>query len=125
MSVFDAGHQLAWVSKAGQIAECGEHPDRRGELHVALRLQAKDGWMEAPVDDCLAQRSLEPLASSLAPTHARARSRNASSSTLGTYTADRSPARSDRASFTASRRSVLMHSPGFPGINDGAPTMHS
>ncbi|KAG0161884.1 hypothetical protein DFQ30_005043, partial [Apophysomyces sp. BC1015] len=35
-------------------------------------------------------------------------------------TADRSPARSERTSFTASRRSVLTRSPGFFGINDGA-----
>ena len=49
--------------------------------------------------------------------------RNASSSTVGTCTGDRSPARGARTSFAASRRSVLTRSPGFRGISDGAQTM--
>src|ERR1700680_2906810 len=55
---------------------------------------------------------------------ARTRSRHASSSMVGTCTGDRSPARSDRTSLAASRRSVLTRSPGFLGISDGAQTMH-
>src|SRR5476649_1260956 len=60
------------------------------------------------------------LSASRAPAHTRARSRNASSSTVGTCTALRSPARSERTSLTASRRSVFTRSPARRGISEGA-----
>jgi hypothetical protein len=41
---------------------------------------------------------------------------------VGTYTRVRSPDRSNRASSTASRRSVFTLSPGFLGMSDGATT---
>ena len=56
---------------------------------------------------------------------ARVRSRTASWCGSGTHTAVRSPARSCRASDSASRRLVFTRSPGFCGISDGATTMQS
>ena len=61
----------------------------------------------------------------MASSRARVRSRIASSSTLGTYTAVRSPERASLASCTASLRSVLTRSPGFLGISEGATTQQS
>jgi hypothetical protein len=43
----------------------------------------------------------------------------------GTHTAVSSPARNSRAKVTASRRLVLIRSPGFFGISDGATTVQS
>jgi hypothetical protein len=56
---------------------------------------------------------------------ARTRSLTASWTESGTQTDVNSPARNNRASVTASRRFVLIRSPGFLGINDGATTLHS
>ena len=55
----------------------------------------------------------------------RPRFRIASCSSSGTHTAVSSPLRCRRARATASRRSVLMGSPGRRGIRDGATTVHS
>ena len=53
---------------------------------------------------------------------ARTRSRRASWAASGTQTGVRSPLRKLRASFSASRRSVLMRSPAFIGTSVGATT---
>ena len=53
---------------------------------------------------------------------ARVKSRIASCSSSGTHTAVRSPLRSACDSLLASRRSVLIRSPGLFGISDGATT---
>jgi hypothetical protein len=45
--------------------------------------------------------------------------------TSGTHIGVSSPARSNRASLTASRRLVLIRSPGFLGRSDGATTVQS
>ena len=56
---------------------------------------------------------------------ARTRSLTASWTESGTQTDVNSPARNNRASVKASRRFVLIRSPVFLGINDGATTLHS
>ena len=56
---------------------------------------------------------------------ARTRSRIASWAGSGTQTGVSSPARCSLARLIASRRSVLIRSPGLRGINDGATTTHS
>ena len=54
---------------------------------------------------------------------ARVRSRSASCASSGTHTGVNSPARSSRASDSASRRSVFTRSPALRGISDGATTL--
>jgi hypothetical protein len=58
------------------------------------------------------------------PPRARTRSRSASALASGTHTDVRSPPRRQRASFTASRRSVFTRSPAFTGTSVGATTAH-
>ncbi len=61
--------------------------------------------------------------SSRRSSRARERSRAASSSSVSGWTSVKSPARKSRASFLASRRSVLMRSPGLRGMSEGATSM--
>ena len=63
--------------------------------------------------------------SAAAASRARPRSRTASWTASGTQTDVNSPARNNRASVTASRRLVLIRSPGFRGISEGATTVQS
>jgi hypothetical protein len=56
---------------------------------------------------------------------ARRRSRRASAATCGTSTGVRSPARTSRASWRASQRSVVTRSPACCGLHEGATTQHS
>jgi hypothetical protein len=58
-----------------------------------------------------------------ASVRARQRSRMASSQASGTFTAVSSPARCNRANFTASRGSVFTRSPDLFGMSDGATTV--
>ena len=60
-----------------------------------------------------------------AASRARIRSRIASCAASGVQISVSSRARNNRASFSASRRFVLIRSPGLRGIKDGAMTAHS
>ena len=69
-------------------------------------------------------RCRQRIRSTRTASRARTRSRSASSSRPGTRTGCSLPASSNRASSSASRRSVLTRSPDPRGIFDGAATTH-
>ena len=99
--------------------------DRRAEaLRRAVLIHASDtvAAFLASISGNFPKRCRHRCKSSRASSSARHRSRTASSASVGGRTSVKSPARRSSTSLRASRRFVLIRSPGFRGMSAGAIT---